>query len=458
MKFTPQGVLLVAIIVGLSFSFYFNISVWISLGVLGVKYTLGERAALPCYKFLAAVMNFSEDLWFVLMSALLQLVLHTRVSYTVADTETARLKKDLRATGGPDLRRLLAPPSTPGKVKFIIVNHHCRLDWVYLFLFISRGTCGPSLRIILKEDLKKIPVFGWAMEKFRFLFLSRSWAPDAAYLEAMVSYFQRTGEAVTVLIFPEGTDLSLSNIEWSRAYAKKMGLPEFLHVLNPRTTGLVALKNMFGAENVEEILDCTIAYTYGSTGRRPSEPSLVNGSHAAKVHLLVRRCEIEGCSEAAAAASSPTLAPCGNDTAFAEWIHARFAEKEALLSRFYRNTPVGFDAEDVRAVYGDSSVVATYDDDANENRDLGYVRRYVREVGMWKGVGKQLLCWPIGAFYVMWFYPTLYVLSVYALLFAGVAKLLSACGGAQKILFLNQVSDEQTFLAKWKAWRVKKDN
>lgn len=46
---------------------------------------------------------------------------------------------------------------------------------------------------------------------------------------------------VQILLFPEGTDLSPSNIVRSNKYADKNNLPNYKHVLHPKTTGFVFL-------------------------------------------------------------------------------------------------------------------------------------------------------------------------------------------------------------------------
>ena len=76
-----------------------------------------------------------------------------------------------------------------------------------------------------------------------FLSLSRKWADDEAVIDAMLEHYvaHRQSKALAILIFPEGSDLSASNVAKSQAYARANHMPEFSRVLIPRTTGYVML-------------------------------------------------------------------------------------------------------------------------------------------------------------------------------------------------------------------------
>ncbi len=45
-----------------------------------------------------------------------------------------------------------------------------------------------SLKIVLKAGLKRVPIFGWGMQHFYFLFLHRNWDADQLYVERLVSH------------------------------------------------------------------------------------------------------------------------------------------------------------------------------------------------------------------------------------------------------------------------------
>ena len=51
-------------------------------------------------------------------------------------------------------------------------------DWWFLFELMRRLDRHGALKIILKDDQKHVPVLGWGMRGFGFIFLRRDWARD----------------------------------------------------------------------------------------------------------------------------------------------------------------------------------------------------------------------------------------------------------------------------------------
>ena len=80
--------------------------------------------------------------------------------------------------------------------------------WCYASLI----NAATSLKIILKGALRAVPVFGWTMQLMMFIFLSRNRDEDLPHISNVFSYLHSVGTQPSVLIFPEGTDLSPSNI------------------------------------------------------------------------------------------------------------------------------------------------------------------------------------------------------------------------------------------------------
>ncbi|KAG5481859.1 hypothetical protein LSCM4_06936 [Leishmania orientalis] len=431
---------------------------WLVLAMYLVKFAFGDGVSMPLYHFSNLHHNLMQRAYLCWVGGLLENVLGTRVAYTVVDGDGQEHLEQHYMTGVRDeegavekyvdLDKVLRPPSQPGKVKIIIMNHHCRVDWIYTFVYLARTRSMIShIRYVLKADLKRLPVLGWSMELFRYLFLSRKWDSDKLYIKRMIDFYKATSDTPVILIYPEGTDLSPSNIQRSQAYADKAGLPKFYHVLNPRTTGTVALMSMLGgADRVEEVVDLTIAYTYRYPGERPSEPSLVNGHHPKKVHLLVRSYPVAGTAAAAATKKPKRVCPT-EEAALSAWIHERFAEKELLLSRFLVSNPIGFDAADVRAVLGEDVGVASYDGDEERLRHPGrpWWRRYYRQFGFFGAVITPIY-WLVLPIYLTFFTRLwLSMLWMFAFLFI-FHKLTNAIGGIQQSLYLKAVAPEATLM------------
>jgi 1-acyl-sn-glycerol-3-phosphate acyltransferase len=125
--------------------------------------------------------------------------------------------------------------------------------------------------IILKESLKYVPILGWGMQFFSFIFLSRNWTKDRERFSHRLTKLKRpqesgvgSGKVTTynpmwMLMFPEGTNLSPNGRKKSKAWAEKQGIKDTEHVLLPRSTGLkFCLDELAGT--VEWVYDCTLAY------------------------------------------------------------------------------------------------------------------------------------------------------------------------------------------------------
>lgn len=166
----------------------------------------------------------------------------------------------------------------------IVCNHFSRLDWLYLWpVFLNTGQLK-DLVIVLKDDLGNIPVFGWAMKMWKFLFFKRSLDIDQKETVTKLADFGKK----SLLLFPEGTDLSRYNIEKSTQYALNNNLPVYKNVLHPKTAGFAHILDSYS--NFDAIYDLTIKYEM-SGGLRPNEMTLIRGQYPTKVHVFLDRYE-----------------------------------------------------------------------------------------------------------------------------------------------------------------------
>jgi lysocardiolipin and lysophospholipid acyltransferase len=189
-----------------------------------------------------------------------------------------------------------------------------------------------KIRIVLKAPLRKIPIFGWAMQHFVFIFLQRRWADDQVNLKKLLPFLTKNEPQTSYLIFPEGTDLSVENVVKSAAFAKKNGLEERKYSLYPRTTGWTFMLPLLRA-NVRAVYDVTMFYVDYAANERPSEKALLTGRLPRMIHFYIERIDI---SDVALATS--------DEQQLAAWMEARFTRKEAHLKAFYEKNgqlPVG---------------------------------------------------------------------------------------------------------------------
>lgn len=424
-----------------------------------MKYGFGDNVAKPVIRSVNRIIDFFQDMMMSYFSLVIQLILGTRISYCLVDQDGPEHLRQhyLRSDGsGIDLRKVLTPPSSRGKTKIIIANHHSRMDAFYLLAFLALSRhMTTNLRIVAKEDLQRVPLLGWVLQPLRYLFLTRSWANDEVYLKTMISGFRDRNEPGIILIFPEGTDLSPSNVEKSQKYARSVNLPVYNHVLNPRTTGTVAIKSYLGAENVEEVIDLTLAYTYFAPGERPAEISVVNGRNASKMHVLVRRFRMD--TNTTTMQDVKSVVP-SEDGAMTQWILDRFGEKEQLLSRFYRTNPVSFDEADVKAVLGASCGVSGYDEDtiaaASGRPPRSRLVCCANEVGWAYGIGTVVAFWLSTPATLLHYFPWWAVMLVGIAAWYGHGLFIKRVGGLQRLLYLNEVSEEASWWGRWEASRA----
>lgn len=152
----------------------------------------------------------------------------------------------------------------------LIANHQIYTDWLYLWWVAYANSPGMHgyIYIILKESLKHIPIGGWGMRFFGFIWMSRKMQVDQPRLAYRLQKLRRekTGpdgkpflDPMWLLLFPEGTTLSQNSRNKSASWAKKQGLRDPEHALLPRSTGMYfCLKELKGS--VDYVYDCTVAY------------------------------------------------------------------------------------------------------------------------------------------------------------------------------------------------------
>ena len=122
--------------------------------------------------------------------------------------------------------------------------------------------------IILKESLRFIPILGWGMMFYGFIFMSRKMDKDRPRLAYRLNKLKQkrtdpNGKTylnpMWLLLFPEGTNLSGNGRVKSRNWAKKTGLKDPEHVMLPRSTGFFFCLNELKG-TIDYVYDCTVAY------------------------------------------------------------------------------------------------------------------------------------------------------------------------------------------------------
>ncbi len=204
----------------------------------------------------------------------------------------------------------------PGERVILIANHQQMTDVPFLFFLARDHRRLGDLKWMLKSSVKYVPGVGWGLYFLDSFFVDRNWSADEARIKATFARIVQDAIPVWFIAFVEGTRLTTAKLAASQAYAQRQGRQPLQHLLLPRTKGFVASVAGLG-DCVDAVYDVSIGYAAGV----PTLWQYIKG-FARRAHLHVRRYPI---------ASLPRDAE-----ALAEWLHARFVEKDQLMSVFLR--------------------------------------------------------------------------------------------------------------------------
>jgi hypothetical protein len=109
----------------------------------------------------------------------------------------------------------------------LIANHQIYPDWTYIWFFARIFERHGDLQIMLIKELKYIPIFGWGMMFFGFIFMDRNLKRDLKTIMNAMKHHKEycRGFPHWLLLYPEGTLNVPQNRETSNKYLQKMGLP-----------------------------------------------------------------------------------------------------------------------------------------------------------------------------------------------------------------------------------------
>ncbi|KAI8929652.1 acyltransferase-domain-containing protein [Entophlyctis helioformis] len=251
-------------------------------------------------------------------------------------------------------------------VTVIMANHQIYSDWWYIWLMAWFKGAHGELKIMLKHDLSKVPILGWGMQFFEFLFLERKWLKDRKTLTQNLLRAKTDNMPLWLLMFPEGTVITDDTQGKSRAFAKKNDISDDpKYVLIPKSTGLYNSLRILQPE-AEYIYDFTIGYSGINAGQCPFDEYPLSrvfyeGNGPQQIHIHVdrfRTATLPGMTKPYKLAtdadnSDPLRVSNGNghsvgtpandnDEEFTLWLRKRFLEKDQLMADFYdkREFPV----------------------------------------------------------------------------------------------------------------------
>lgn len=236
------------------------------------------------------LINVTKNYFVILISFITALINPCKLSITY-DVKSMPPGDKFSVSSNGSLSSILVPNS------ILISNHQIYTDWLFLWFISYTAKLGDSVYIILK-DLSKIPILGYGMRNYNFLFLSRKWARDKIVLTNQLLSIGANARGVgpangvthvssthtsnsnefgnvikwpqgsnerqiwpyQIILFPEGTVIARNTRERSDKYCRKKNLPIMKHVLIPRIRGLyLVLKKL--RDSVEVVYDITTGYS-----------------------------------------------------------------------------------------------------------------------------------------------------------------------------------------------------
>ncbi|KAJ8672678.1 hypothetical protein QAD02_003938 [Eretmocerus hayati] len=213
----------------------------------------------------------------------------------------------------------------PNESAILIMNHRTRTDGLFLikamYQAVAPRVTSQRLKFIIKATVRHIPFAGWLIQTAGNLFVRRNWKVDEDHLSRWLDYELALNRRCQLVIFPEGTDLTLFTKWRSNKYAKSKGLPEYEYTLHPRSKGFTYLvRRLQQADYLDAIYDITIAYP----DRVPqNELDILRGKMPDEVHIHVKR-------------TAQTDLP-KDELVLRDWLEDCWTQKNRILKEFYAN-------------------------------------------------------------------------------------------------------------------------
>ncbi|CCH46296.1 putative membrane protein [Wickerhamomyces ciferrii] len=344
--------------------FIFNVILFIS-GCLAIVTSqfIGKLVTFGNKEVLQAWLSHTKEHFIVLLTTVVNIASKSPINIRiVTDSKTI---PSSRFKINPSNGRL--ETSQPSNT-VLIANHQIYTDWVFLWWLTYTAKLSGFVYIVLKASLKKLPVLGYGMKNYGFIFLSRKWETDQKTMGNQLASIDanargkgsvsgnephknsETGKETwpvgeeqhlswpySLIIFPEGTNMSANTRGKTQIYAEKVGRKPFNHLLLPRTTGLrYSLLKLRGT--VDEVYDVTLAYSglkasdYGQDIYK-IEKVFLQGKNPERVDFFIRSFKINEIPIGKEDETPEEYAKSQKN--FEEWLFNVWAEKDELMNNYY---------------------------------------------------------------------------------------------------------------------------
>jgi len=214
------------------------------------------------------------------------------------------------------------PPT--GEDVFVVTNHRFWLDWATVFQLAARSSRLGCCKLFAKKSISYVPFIGWGLQLSDYIFLSRDWLKDQARIQATFQRLRTNGLPFWIISHLEGTRMAPDKLKESQDFLRKTpGRRVLQYCLAPRTKGFCATIQAL-RERLDAIYDLTIVYD-GERMASPGQASLVISKFLVRpirVDVHIRRFPIDELPH--------------NDGELADWVAARWDEKDLLLEAYFK--------------------------------------------------------------------------------------------------------------------------
>ncbi|AET39542.1 putative acyltransferase Ecym_4505 [Eremothecium cymbalariae DBVPG len=309
-------------------------------------------------------LNRSKKSFIVLLVTILCLVAPSYVSIT---TENASIPKGTFRKDS-SLQRIV---SSLKRNSVIICNHQLYTDWIFLWWIAYTSRLAGNVIIMLKKSLESIPVLGYGMKNYNFIFMNRKWELDKVNLTNTLQDLDMDSRGIgklsgnvpsnftpegieefsipksesgdgqmkwpyALILFPEGTNMSKNTRLRSDQYGAKVNRKPFSNVLLPRVTGL-----KFVLQKLVPSCECLYDVTLGYSG-------VTKGTYGEEIYNL-RNVFLRGKAPKLVSihlrAFQLSEIPYNDSEQFEKWVFDVWEEKDKLLDRYYKKGSFDLDSE-----------------------------------------------------------------------------------------------------------------
>lgn len=314
----------------LRITFFFAVFMLNILGLFSVHMIVSLSLRCVHRKTFRRVQRFFEALFVRLLLSLVQVIAGNELVLSIPESESDKYpnNKLTEEKFSKVFNNTRSTDSNTVARDLIMSNHQIYSDWIYLWALMDRIDRAGEVKIIMKRSLRQVPIFGWSMRFFDFVFLNRKWEQDQAHFTKKLNGFVESESPFCLLIFPEGTTLNHSALAKSESFASKLGVKPTSRVLLPRVLGIwEAVKALDPALN--GIYDLTVGYSGLTESDEPEKiytlgKLFYEGFVPEQVHYHLSYIPLKEI-------------PRGSADEFGEWLRDRFYEKDRLLDEFYKN-------------------------------------------------------------------------------------------------------------------------